>query len=54
MEKTNYQKPKTEVYQIKTVYLLGNGGTGDNGGGGENTSRSLRNTWDEKPTWDNE
>ena len=48
MEKTNYQKPKTEVYQIKTVYPLGNGGTT------VNSARSLRNTWDEKPTWDNE
>lgn len=58
MEKTNYQKPTTEVYQIQTVNMIA--GTGDQGGTTGSGARSFRGSWDdnavsrERSTWDEE
>ena len=45
MEKTNYQKPTTEVYKIQTVNILA--GSGGGGGQGTSSARSFRGSWDD-------
>lgn len=46
--KKEYNKPSLNVIkvQLQSMIALSQGGP--------SSSRSLRNTWDEKPTWDNE
>ena len=44
-----YNKPTLNVIKVKLQNLMG---LSDEGG--SNHARSLRNSWDEKPTWDNE
>ncbi len=47
--KKEYNKPDLNVIKVKLQNLTA--GTPNQG---TTYSRSLRNTWDEKPTWDNE
>jgi hypothetical protein len=47
--KKEYNKPALNVIKVKLQSLT----AGSPGQGGSN-ARSLRNSWDEKPTWDNE
>ena len=47
--KKEYNKPDLKVIKVKLQNLTA--GTQNQGG---SHARSLRNTWDEKPTWDNE
>ena len=47
--KKEYNKPDLKVIKVKLQSMIaGTPGQGTNG------ARSLRNSWDEKPTWDNE
>lgn len=48
--KKEYNKPDLKVIKVKLQNLTAGSGTDQ----GSSTSRSLRNSWDEKPTWDNE
>ena len=47
--KKEYNKPDLKVIKVQLQNLMG---LSKEGGGSQ--SRSLRNSWDEKPTWDNE
>ena len=47
--KKEYNKPALNVIKVKLQNL-----TEGSPNQGSNASRSLRNSWDEKPTWDNE
>ena len=47
--KKEYNKPDLKVIKVQLQSMIA--GTQDPK---DSTSRSLRNTWDEKPTWDNE
>ena len=47
--KKEYNKPALNVIKVKLQNLMNLSETG-----GGSHARSLRNTWDEKPTWDNE
>ena len=49
--KKEYNKPALNVIKVKLQSMIA-GNTGPNQG--TSGARSLRNTWDEKPTWDNE
>ena len=49
--KKEYNKPALNVIKVKLQSLTA-GSPGQ--GPGSNYARSLRNSWDEKPTWDNE
>ena len=47
--KKEYNKPDLNVIKVQLQSMMaGTQGPGPSG------ARSLRNTWDEKPTWDNE
>ena len=46
--KKEYNKPDLKVIKVKLQNLMGLSE------GGGSYSRSLRNSWDEKPTWENE
>ena len=47
--KKEYNKPDLKVVKVKMQSMMENSIEQ-----GTSSSRSLRNTWDEKPTWDNE
>ena len=46
--KKEYNKPDLKVIKVQLQNLM------NISNGGSSSSRSLRNSWDEKPTWDNE
>ena len=50
--KKEYNKPALNVIKVKLQSMIA--GTQGEPGQGTNYARSLRNTWDEKPTWENE
>lgn len=50
--KKEYNKPDLKVIKVKLQNLTA--GTQGEPGQGPSGARSLRNSWDEKPTWDNE
>ena len=47
--KKEYNKPDLNVIKVQLQSL-----TAGSPDPGTNEARSLRNSWDEKPTWDNE
>ena len=47
--KKEYNKPDLKVFKVKLQNLTAGSPDPE-----DSTSRSLRNAWDEKPTWDNE
>ena len=47
--KKEYNKPDLKVIKVQLQSMIA--GTQDKD---SSSARSLRNTWDEKPTWDNE
>lgn len=48
--KKEYNKPALNVIKVKLQSMI----AGSPKDPGPSSSRSLRNSWDEKPTWDNE
>jgi hypothetical protein len=50
--KKEYNKPALNVIKVKLQSMIA--GTQGEPDPHSNYARSLRNSWDEKPTWDNE